>query len=276
MTHPSELYIKFIVAQKLALSEEVTENTVNIILGAFHLPKVNDQIFDYVLSVTKPKEIVKWYNPRHKYTSKWCKELDIDELRHPSETVKAALNLQCKPSIKEVIQILLMGRINLPDIVLRVNKRFKYEITEDVVECYAKYFWDVDKCSHASWYNILSDDVNRDQYMAALQGSKNQAVWRAGFNPVVDSGRALQDAYTMIVMRLDALRTAPDTKETADLTTKYTRELMALHSVCFGDGSQMSSTIKELKNIMVKKDSARAPGLRLISNDGSFSNSGRS
>ena len=275
MAHPSDLYIKFLIAKNIAIKEDISDKLINIILSTFSLPLITEERFDILFDFVKPSETVRWHNPRHKFTEAWCTQLGIQELRFPSEAMRETLKLQYKPLIKEVIEILLLGKVSVEDIVVRVFKRFKVSLSEEVIELYMKFFWNVDNCSTSQWYELLGSSPHRDQYMAALQGNKNQAVWRAGFNPQVDAQQALRDAHTMIVMRLDALRTAPDTKETADLTTKYTRELIALHTICFGEGSQMSTMIKEFKSFLVKKDATKAPDLRLISNNGSYSNSGQ-
>ncbi len=275
MGHPSQLYIKFLIAKDIAKGDQVEFSSVNLILSAFNLPQVSEDVFDRLLLEAQPLQSVRWSSPRHKYTQEWLSLLGVSELRFPSATLKKTLELQYKPQIKEVIEILTLGRLDVSEICLRVEKRFKYSISEEVINQYAKYFWDIDNCSAAQWYALLAGMSCQDAYMAALQGTKDQALWRAGFNPQVDPRTALVETHLMVYMRLDALRNAPDTPETAALVAKYSRELVNLHSMCFGEGAQMSSTIKQLKNFVLEKRSTKAPDLRLVSSNGSYSDDGK-
>lgn len=277
MAHPSERYIRFLIAQGIGTGEEETSETINTTLRTLRLPAINEEDFDNLVADMQPGFQVQWHNPRHKQTLEWTKKHEIYSLWDPGEDEQNLIELHIRPQVRETVEILLMGRIELEDIAYRIQRKFKIDISAETIFSFRHYFWDVDKSSIAEWMVYLTSGGrwNRDHYLAALTGSKNQALWRAGFNPKVDASKILKDVHSSLAMRFEALRHMPDTKETSEMMTRYSKEISAVHQLIYGEGSQMEENIKELKKFRMQKSSNKPSSLRLIASNGTFSDDGK-
>jgi hypothetical protein len=76
-------------------------------------------------------------------------------------------------------------------------------------------------------------------------------------------------------MRIEATRAFPDTKETTQMLTAMSKELVAVHHALFGEGAGVEEQIQELqKKVRMQRNAPNVIPLRKLAPDGNFSKSG--
>jgi hypothetical protein len=273
MSHPSTYYIKYLVAKGWPNGENPV--TINQSLEDLGLLKISDEEFDRIAaSLSPPKGFVP-QNPSHQPTMKFMRAEKIFSIWQPSKDDKDVLDLFLVPQVKETIQILLMGRLPAEEIAIRVDKKYSRETSVKLIEAFSHYFWNVKLASLQEWNELLYRHSLRDHYLAALWGSRNQALFRAGFSPQIDGKKALREAHRNIAMRLEASRMLPDTKDTTAILGRLSKELVMVHMALFGEGAGLEESMRDLKKFkMERNEENNVVSIHSLAPKGNFSGSG--
>lgn len=276
MAHPSEFYTRYFLAMSEDRSEESVDS-LNDVLTALRLPTMESYTFDEIKAKFRPPAGFANQNRSHKPTIEFMKAQEIYTLWDPTPEVKEVMQLNFHPQVRETIQLLLMPQvISAKEISMRVDRKHKFRVHPHTVDAFRHYFWNVGRCSIENWIHLLRGQPFQDHYYAALTGSRAQALWRAGFNPEIDGHSALQEVHRALFMRIDATRSMPDTKTTAQMLTSLTKEMLAVHSVLFGDGGHAEKHMEELRRFNMQRTGTKPKPLLQLVQNGSYSNDGRS
>jgi hypothetical protein len=272
MAHPSSFYIKYLLAKGWPSTENTT--TINTTLQECGLLAITEDGFDSIAASMRPPKSFYVQNRTHKPTVQFMMAEKIYSIWNPTKEDKAAVELLLLPQVRETAQILLMGHVEPTEISERLFRKYNRRITERTVETYKHYFWNVDIASFSEWAVLLHDHPLRDHYVSSLWGSKNQALFRAGFSPSVDGKRALKEAHRNLIMRLEASRILPDTKDTATIVGKLTKELVTVHTALYGDGAGIEESMRDLKKFKMERKAGNVIPITDLAPKGNFSGSG--
>ena len=281
--HPSKNYVKYIFLRELAQDEgEVTLDKLNYYLGELGLPKFSSNdtaipqyIAEEVNAAMGPSPL-QFYNKKHKPTRLFMRQQKLFDLWVGSDDMEEAKTIFALPAVKEAIQLMFTGRLQPPDIASRLPRKFGVTYSPRALALYAHYFWDVSSVSSDSLGDLLFHSPSKHHYMACYFGSRDQALWRAGFSPKVDPSRALNEAHRSLYFRIEATRTMADTVETSRILTMLTKELVAVHQAINGEGAGVEEQVTKLRKSvhMVTEPTNVIPINRLAAN-GNFSGSGK-
>lgn len=268
--HPSLYYIKY-----LLVKGDETVESVNRILKAFGLPTVPEDVFEQIQAGLRiPKDLM-ISNKEHRPTIRFMREQGLYYIWNPKEEERAALGLMRAPLVRETVQILLMGRIPSVELVQWIEKKYGTEVHPKTIDTYSFYFWNCQLVSLDQWSSLLWDNVMRDHYLASFWGSRNQALYRAGFTPKINGKTALKEAQRSIAMRIEATRLMPDSKDTARILATLTKELVGVHAALYGEGAGAEDALRELRKIKLAKTDNKVLPLRVVAPGGNYSNSGQ-
>lgn len=272
MPHPTQNYIKFTVLRNWP-SETV--DTINYMLAGCRFPEIAVSDFDVLV---QELEIPKGFNPEnetHEPTIACFREHQVYSMWMGRQEAVDAVALAELPHIRETVQLLLMGRFDAKEISARIRPKFKKNIPPKAIEAYRHYFWNPDVLGMKDLRTLLWADPMRDAYLAATWGSKNQALFRAGFNPTIDGKRALKEAHRNLYMRLESTRIMPDNKDTARTVATLAKELVTVHNALYGEGAGVEDMMKELQRFVMERNAGNVVPIHQLAPKGNYSGSGQ-
>jgi hypothetical protein len=163
-------------------------------------------------------------------------------------------------------------------IVQKLNDKYRLNpgLTTRMIATYTHVFWNVPRCSHSDWEELLAGKSHKDAFMAALYCGEQQALYRAGFSPRVDGMRAMKEAYRQAFFRMEALRFLPDSKTTTDAYSKLTARMLSVHDVLYSGGTGLQDQLKQFRQLMMKHDDPNIQAIDdVIEAVGSYSDDGQ-
>lgn len=272
MAHPSEYYIKYLIIT--GHTGEAGLAHINQTLDNYKCPRLKAEELAPLQEKIRPPSDLLLSNKKHKGTQEYMKEQGLDALWDPDEEVKRMLELCNQPMVLQDIQLLILGDVPMDAIAEKTSVKFAIEpqLTVRSLELYCHFFWNRTRVGYDEWENYLWKMRGRDHYLAALYCSRDQALWRCGYNPKIEGKSSLRDAHRNIHFRLEATRHMPDSKETAEIITKYTKELASIHNVLYSEGAALEEVIREFRAIKMETQPAGVKSIADIAGDGSYSN----
>lgn len=280
MGHPSDNYIRWLLAKGWANGSE-SHKTIQVTLKRYGLLDISEEAFEMIKDQFSPPQTFFFQNRKHPATVAFMREQKIYALWAPKADEKFAIDLLRLPLVRETLQILLMGRVDPEDIATRVAGKYKAAVTARTVQTYAHYFWNVDLCGFTEWSAMLHGNPLRDSYLAALVGSPNQALYRAGFSPQINGKQALRETHRALAMRIDATRRFPDTRDTALMLSALTKSLLDVHTALHGEGAGMEEMMREFLKFKMQRQKmpegqvSNVVPIRDLAKTGNYSGSGK-
>lgn len=256
MSHPAEYFIKFTIAYWWGEDGDYSSHlNMEATLKAFDLPSVTEKEYDRIFNAFKPPDTFKPNNKTHPGTQKFMRDEKIFTMWCPGREDKRVISelTDGNKLVKHTLHLLLMGRIPYDVIAEKLNSKYRMnpKFTERMIATYAHYFWNVANCSHKDWESILEDHPGSDALMAALYCGDQQALYRAGFNPRVEGEKAMKEAYRQAYFRMEALRYAPDTKNSIDCFNKLSARLLNVHEVLYSQGTGLQDQLRQFRQLMM-------------------------
>lgn len=280
MAHPSEYYIKYLIAKRWPLGDDQWKEFLQELdddLRKLDLPGPTNSQAKALRDDFTPPKTFRFNDKTHQETVEFMQANKIYTLWRPGEDERKMLNLLAQHRLQFKLRVLLMGDVVEDQIVDSLSKSFGTgsDLSVKIIQIYKHYIWNYNRVSDTEWFDLLHRNVNRDQYLAAIRCSQDQAMWRAGFEPKVEGKEALKDAYRIIHFRLEATRWMTDTKETAEITAKYAKELVGIYNTLFAEGAGFEEMLKRFSKFLLVPEEQKIKALAEIASEGSHSESGK-
>lgn len=258
MRHPSEYYVKYLLAASWGDEENILDATVvSETLKDLNLPPIDEEEFDRLRGIFDPPENYRFNSTSHQETVEFMKREKIFSYWNSNGDMRRVM-LEMVGSDNRLLQhrihILLMGFVPSGVIAEKVSRYYhlKDSITASMVEHYRHYFWRVQNLTEREWMEFLVGDPHFDQYIAALKCGDQQALFRAGFNPKYDYKLGLRDTHRQVTYRIQYLAHQQDDKRTVDLLIKLSREQRALYDILYGEGGGFEEQVREIRHFMME------------------------
>lgn len=280
MTHLATRYIKYIVAKTIADRDSLTLEAVNFFLEKLGLPAFPEKghgpsMLQAISSSVHPPTAYQFYNDGHKPTADWMRTEKIFSMWQPDDVMREVQTIFRYPAIKETLQLLLTGRVPPSDIANRIPRKYEKGFSAAAIQLFAHYFWDISLIDAQELEMLVGNSPMRPHYIACWWGSRDQALWRAGFSPAIDGHRALREAHRAMHMRIEATRSMPDSAETARIVASLSKELVVLHNALFGEGAGVEEMAKDLsKKFRMKQHSGNVIPISSLARAGNYTGSG--
>lgn len=294
MAHPSRRYIKYLLAAEWPIPrvdksdpKKVYEankqkrddilNSIDSALQAVSLPPMTDaQVLDVLRHFRAPDNFM--FNRRdHKDSVDFMAAEGLTGMWDPGDDEKAILDIGLNAQMSQTIQFLIMGRVGPDDIADKINLKHKPSklVTPRMVQLYHHYFWDFEAASDQEWHKMFWQSNLATAYLAILHGGREQALWRAGFDPKINDKKSMDNVYRALYLRFEGTRYMPDTRETADIMTKYSKELASIYNVLHSDGAGLEEVMRLFKGFMMETSNQEMPAISDLAQDGTYSGDGK-
>ena len=276
MAHPSSSYVKYLIVQAHARGA-VSYDRIVFTLNRLDIIRVDEGEFKFILDGIKFPDNLQFWNTDHKETADFMRQLGIYDLWNPEPTMGAEfLRLLQMPPVIDTMRVLLLGHIEAEEISEKLKFKHKVSISANAINMYRQHLWNVDGSSFSEWIYVFTyyphDMCN--MMRAAYVGTPGQALYRAGFNPVVEGKKSMKEAHRALHFRLEATRSMIDSKDTADTVAKLSREVINIYQALCGEGSGMEETLRQFKNFEMTTNKADVTPVNEIAPAGNYSRSG--
>lgn len=257
MGHPSEYFIKYSLANAWGDDDStITASSLNDSMKAFGLPFLSDSEYGRIRGGFSPPVGFRFHTPNHRETIEFMRQERIYTLWQPTEDDQRVISelVSGNMLIKHDLHILLMGRLPHEIIAQKLNTKYRLmpELSSRMVDTYHHYFWNVGNTTHAQWNDLLQGNPALDALLAALYCGEQQALYRAGFSPSVDGGRALKEAFRQAYFRLEYLRHLPDSKNVMATFSALSARMLGLYELLYAEGGGLHEQLKMFRQIMMK------------------------
>jgi len=282
MRHPSEYYIKFLLANSWGDEDNQVDSTsVNETLKETGLPPISDEVFDRIRSKFEPPETFRFNAKNHKPTVDFMKEEKLYSYWVSNGDMKRVFSDLLGDNnrlLQHRVHTMLMGFVPSDVIAEKVSRQYhlKESITAGMIEHYRHYFWRVENLTEKEWMELLDGHPQYDQYIAPLLCGDQQGLFRAGFNPKYDYKLGLRDTHRQVVFRIQYMAFKPDDKKIIDLLIKLSREQRALYDILYGEGGGFEDEVREIKHWMMEHKIPDVKTLDRLVTSGSYSGDGES
>lgn len=274
MAHPSARYIKYLIIRAKATKFAALLLNVNRVLKSLDLLEVGEDEFTHMVeSISVPAGIQFWA-PEHERTIEFMKKSQVYEMWNPGKTEEETYSLLKQSLIAETAKILLMGRLEPDEVASLLSMKHGYAVSPSCIEIFRDYFWNVATTSYEEWNTLLTGKQLRGHLLACLYGSKDQARYRAGFNPKVEGKRSLKDLHRTLHFRLEATRFMQDSAHTAETVASLSRELVNVYQAIYGEGAGLEDVLREFKAFMLQNRDPEVVSIKELAPNGNFTGSG--
>jgi hypothetical protein len=270
MGHPSTNYARYLIVRGAAEGDLSYDEIVDT-LTYYNLPGMAEIRFKRLEAELKVPNDLQVNNLRHKKTERYMQAEGLYDIWNPTAPQKEVFDLLRRPLAMDTIKILLMGHIVPEEIVARVAARHRLELSEDAIGMFSYFFWDVEAVGQLEWKGYLTGHPLKDHMMAALNGSPDQARYRAGFSPAIDGERTLKDAHMAIHFRIEATRNMADNADTAGVIARLSKELVAIHQAIYGEGAGLEEILRKFKAFKMETVEPDAKPIMELAPSGNYS-----
>lgn len=255
MAHPSERYVKFLLASSWGASH-MTALDVGSFFEGLYLAPVQEKTYDRILVEFRPPEPFYFNNKKHQPSVKFMREQGLTDMWNPSDDVRRVLTSLINPTpVRDFVDMLLMGRMHPTDVAKFTADRFSLSVpySAETIAAYAHYFWDVSNTSEKEWAELLRGHPRGMALMSAYRGGSEQALFRVGINPKMeDPKKPLREAYRQLAARLEALRFDEDFKGTIEIQSKLIGDLIRIYNILYaGLGENLDEVISKLREFIL-------------------------
>ncbi len=273
--HPSELFLKYCMT--LPRQEAAHDGWIAMYTEHLGFPKPD---FTYLmwLRAEFTRNIPANFQPTNKYhkeSVQFLKTEQIYGLHHPDATVMACFNLLISPRPRQLVEDLLLGRLEPKEVAKKVNARLSEYFTTEVIEVYAHYFWNCGLLKVDDWATLLKEvDYRREHTMAILQVGPAMALHKHGFQQHIDSKAVLQEMQETIYFDFrDWKSQARSPLRTKALSTLARSAVLIDERLAEAD-SALKESLKAFEQFRMKQAEHAVKGMEQIAPLGNYTGSG--
>ncbi len=273
--HPSELFIKYLMVRPDQGSTNDQWVSHYIEQLGFPAPDFNYMAWlrHGVMSALPPD-----FQPANRFhlgTTRFLKDQKIYGLFNPDKTCLETFQILTNMKARPIIEDMLLGRLEPKEVAKKVNARLSAFFTSEVIECYARYFWDCTLLKVDDWAVMLkSVDYRREHTLAILNVGPAMALHKHGFQQAIDSKTILQEMQETLYFDFRDWKAQPRSEERTMALTRLARSAVYIDERLSEADSALKESLKAFEQFRMKQAEASVRGIREIAPDGNYSNSG--
>ena len=223
--HPSRRYIYYLISKRSlgAINIIVTLKELGLPVppAKVMVPKLGfvdnpeyEEFTDTLAAAQNRMRFPPRYDPRtpgNKPTAGFLDSLRIRSMWERDPFVCAAADILCEPSMKRMLEVMILGPLNYESIARRMARRYGMPIhlmNPRVVQAYAHYYWDFDAVDREDWDVLLHDWMPGRNIDYAVSLSAPRTKYGAALSAWMADGGVtpLKDVYSIRAMRDESFR----------------------------------------------------------------------
>lgn len=265
--HPSQNYIKYLLLNK---------NNVSEFLKRYDLPDLPNGYLDY-LKKSMP-EVPQNFDPNNRYHREslaYIKELQIYNLFFPDRFTKEAMSYLEDLEIRMHIESMLLSRTKPIDIAKAINSKLNSLCTEEGIDRYRHYFWNVNILKIDDWNKILENPSERYKTKRLIRGGPSFAKYQlGGFQQKVEAKQLLSDILTVLKHDIEEIKYMPTSEGKIKMLSTSVNMIGDIDDRLTSMDITMKDTLKQFERFKVDHVKANVKPISESAAIGNYSNSG--
>lgn len=275
--HPSENFVKYLMTSGHQASAD--NEWIRLMLVSLNYPPPDNAYLIWLRNDLESK-IPADFRPQDRFhtdSRKFMRAEGIFGFHQQTKEVKEANDIVLNNRARAVIESLLLGRLEPRDIAKKVNARFCTFYTEEGVDAYRHYYWQVGIMRVEDWMVLLpnqTDDLQRQNIISISQVGASMALHKTGIQQQIDSKsmlRAMQESLYFDFKEWQAKKHGSE--RTKSLTSIAKAAVMVDEQLSQSD-SALKDSLKAFEQFRMETEKVAVPDLRSLAPAGNFSKSG--
>lgn len=273
--HPAEYFIRYMLVRDIATITNA-EMMKKLSDWAFLQPTdtywgfLRQRVGDELPQVFDP------LNRLHQDSMKFLRKMEIYDLFFPTEATQEAWAILADPQKRSLIEQALMARIDPKVIAQKLNKKFSWFLTEDGIERFSHYFWNVKLLTFDEWGRFLYERTALyDRHLALLQGPPSLAFFHLRLEQTVESKRMIQRVQEIAYHNLEEVNTragvSPDKVKAIGILGKVVKEC---HDALSTSDMALKDILSNFERWRMEHPQSNPPSIHELAPGGNFSGSG--
>lgn len=275
--HPSENFIKYLLTSGHQAASD--NEWVRMMVTALNYPVPALTYLDWLrndLSSKMPTD----FHPSdrlHSDSRKFLKAEGIFGFHQQTKEVKEANDIVLNNRVRALIESLLLGRLEARDIAKKVNARFGAFYTEDGIDAYRHYYWQIGIMRVEDWVTLLpnpTDDLQRQNIVAISQVGASMALHKTGLQQQIDSKSMLRSMQESLYFDFMEWRTKKHGNDRTKSLTSIAKAAVMVDEQLSQSDSALKDSLKAFEQFRMETEKIAVPDVRAIAPGGNFSKSG--
>lgn len=273
--HPSENFIKYLMT--CGHLESHRDDWIRMIVTSLNYPAPEVPYLTWLRNDLSTK-IPANFSPQDRYhteSRKFLKSEGIFSFHVQSRGVQEAKNIVMNFRARSMIEQLLLGRLEPKDIAKKVNSRLASFFTEEGVDAYRHYYWQVGILRVEDWMQLLQDgDPQKHNIIAITQVGAALALHKTGIQQQIDSKSMLRQMQEAMFFDFQEWRTKKHGSERTKAMTYLAKSAVMVDEQLSQSDSALKDSLKAFEQFRMETEKVAVPDVRKLAPSGNFSKSG--
>lgn len=272
--HPSTNFIKFLMTAPTMANDDASVSFSVVQLG--YPPPDPEFLKNTRLELEAHQPV--FFQPQNRYhrdSQKYLKSQNIWSLHHPDKATIEANGIVTNLRARPLIENLLLGRMDPKDVAKRVNARLGEFFTNDGIEAYGHYYWNVGLLRVEDWEKLLKDyDYQRHNTMSILEVGPSMALHKLGFQQSLESKTILREMMEGVYFDFREWKAQPRSESKTRSIVSLAKAATILDmQISQADGA-LRESLRAFEAFRMKTNEQKPKGIRDLAPQGEFSGSG--
>jgi len=277
--HPSYYFVKYLLT--LGIAESNDPSWVKGTVQAHDLYPIEEGAVRSIREETIA-DMPADYRPRdrnHNPSALYQKRHKIFLMHHPNEQMRIMRDyILLSPLGRELVERMLLGRLDVDFIASRLNKRFDLVLTSKAVDLYRHFYFNTDLMTVDDWVTMFYSCADKDSAKvksAIARVGAPLALYRTGIRQTIDTKDTIKKAQQMLFMTLLEIDQLPLSVSKVQMLVQTSRALLAVDERLSQSDMALSEVLQEFKKFSAKRAGVGPSSIKELAPDGAYSGSGR-
>lgn len=275
MRHPSENFIKYLMTcgHQMATSDD----WIQMMVTSMNYPRPDSNYLVWLRGDMNSR-IPADFRPQDRYhtdSRKFMKAEGIFGFHMQSKEVQEANTIVLNYRARHMIESLLLGRLDPRDIAKKVNSKMATFFTEEGIDAYRHYYWQVGIIKVEDWVILLEgNDIQKHNVVAISQVGASMALHKTGFQQHIDSKSMLRTMQEAMFFDFQEWRTKKHGSERTKALTALAKGAVMVDEQLSQSDSALKDSLKAFEQFRMETEKIAVPDIRSLATGGNFSGSG--
>jgi hypothetical protein len=272
VNHPAQKFITYLVVRHPTWSDTQIEKHLRD-WGFFPPPEWDKQYFvNLRLGLPPPPQGFDPLDLTNRPSTQYLRQLGIYEMFRNTPEMQMAWDILSNPDQRMVVEQVILSRLELKMACQRLNKRSGWFLSEDGIETYRHYFWNVKLLTFDEWGKFLFGRAALyERYMSLLQGNQSLALFHLRIEQMIESKVMIQRSQEIAYFTLEEVNlkpgTAPDKVKAIAVLSKAVVEC---HEALSTSDMALKDVLKQFERFRMEHPQQIPPDIRQLAPLGNF------
>ncbi len=214
-------------------------------------------------------------NRYHASSRSFMKSEGIFGMHTRDKAVNEANSIVMNIRARAIVENLLLGRIEPKDIARKINSKLGAFYTEDGIDAYRHYYWQVSILKVEDWTILFADyDIQRNNALAIVQVGASMALHKTGFQQSIDSKSMLRTMQETLFFDFQEWKTKKHGSERTKALSALAKSAVMVDEQLSQADSALKDSLKAFEQFRMETEKNAVPSINDLAALGNFTGSG--